>query len=137
MVFWKKNGIVAALLELSLLLAIGSVQWFHACGPTEDGAWMSCHWAQQAAAALGWLLFVLSLVAFAAPVRLGLRKGIYAAQLGIALLTALFPGTIIPLCMMDTMRCHTIMQPAVRILAVLVAICAGAGLWGERIKETS
>ena len=35
------------------------------------------------------------------------------------------PGGICPLCMMKTMRCHTVFQPFVRIMSVLVA---GSGI---------
>ena len=33
----------------------------------------------------------------------------------------LIPETIMPMCMMRTMRCYTVMQPFVRIMAVLIA----------------
>ena len=51
------------------------------------------------------------------------------AVLGTMLLGAVvvffIPGVICPLCMMKTMRCHTVFQPFVRIMSVLVA---GSGI---------
>ena len=38
-----------------------------------------------------------------------------------AVVVFFIPGVICPLCMMKTMRCHTVFQPFVRIMSVLVA----------------
>ena len=38
-----------------------------------------------------------------------------------AIVVFFIPGVICPLCMMKTMRCHTVFQPFVRIMSVLVA----------------
>lgn len=110
------------LLILSLALCIGVKCLFHACAPKEDGSWMACHWAEQSvfAAALG--------MSITAALRLFLdRRAKTGAGLAIgvtAAVTALVPGIFIRLCMMNDMRCHSVMRPAVIIVCVLLVICA-------------
>ena len=57
------------------------------------------------------------------------NKGVRLALQVLCLLGAVvvffIPGVICPLCMMKTMRCHTVFQPFVRIMSVLVA---GSGI---------
>ena len=54
----------------------------------------------------------------------GTRLGISLSMSPTAILTALIPGTFINLCMMNTMRCHSVMKPAVIIMSVVTALCA-------------
>ena len=109
------------LLILSLALCIGVKCLFHACAPKEDGSWMACHWAEQSifAAALGMnitaaLRFFLNR---SARIGAGLAIGVTAA------VTAIVPGLLIRLCMMNDMRCHAVMRPASIILCVLIVVC--------------
>lgn len=107
------------LLLLSLALCLGVKLVFHACGAKDDGSWMSCHWAEQA-------VFAASLALTAAGLlRLFLdRKAKAGAALAMSMLSiaaALVPGIFIRLCMMETMRCHAVMRPAVLILCGLIA----------------
>lgn len=117
----KKPNITDSLLLLfSLALCIGVKCLFHACGAKDDGSFMSCHWAEQA-------VFALSLGMTAGSVlRLFLNrqaKAGAALMLSVtAVMTALLPGVFIRLCMMQEMRCHAVMRPAVIIVCVLLAV---------------
>ncbi len=108
------------LLILSLALCIGVKLVFHACGMKDDGSYMTCHWAEQAVFAVSTGLAVTAVF------RLFLdRKSKAGAALAMsttAAVTALIPGVCIRLCMMETMRCHAVMRPAVIILCVLLAV---------------
>ena len=108
------------LLLLSAALCLGSKLLFHACGPKEDGSWMSCHWAEQT-------VFLMSIgLTVVSAVRLCLSRpakaGAALAMSVMSVATALIPGIAIRLCMMDTMRCHAVMRPAVLILCGLIAV---------------
>lgn len=108
---------------LSAFLCAGVRFVFHACAPKEDGSWMTCHWAEQAVFAAAIILVVQSVLLFLIR-RNGIKSGIAMAMVPVALSVAVLPGGSIRLCMMESMRCHTVMRPAVTILAVLTAVCA-------------
>ena len=105
---------------LSLLLALGVTTFFSACDQRPDGTWMHCHSCQNAVAASGGGLLALfgasSLITNRAA-RLAVQA---VATIG-SVIVFFIPGVICPLCMMKTMRCHTVFQPFVRIMSVLVA----------------
>ncbi|MCR5540230.1 MAG: DUF4418 family protein [Ruminococcus sp.] len=111
---WDITGLV-----LSLLLAVGSLTFFRACD-SEEGRHMACHWAQNAVTLIGIVLAVQSLAKL-----LTRHKGVKAGlAIGIATLAAaviFIPGTAINLCMMKTMRCHTVFRPAVTVVSSLLA----------------
>ncbi len=107
---------------ISLLLAVGSATWFSACGLKEDGTWMRCHQAQTTVTALGTVLTVLLFLQALLPQK-ALRILLSAASIIVCVVIFLIPGTWMPMCMMHTMRCYTVMQPFVRIMAVLSAGC--------------
>ena len=44
----------------------------------------------------------------------------------------LIPGTLVTMCMMNTMRCYAVMQPFVRVMSVLVIISGAAGILAGR-----
>ena len=50
--------------------------------------------------------------------------GLSLAMIPAAALAFLLPGTMIDLCMMETMRCHTVMQPAARAISVVLILLA-------------
>lgn len=115
----RTAGIVMTV--LSLLLTVGVKTFFGACGPKEDGSWMTCHWAEQAVFMAGIALAVISVITLAA----GRSKTAAGASLGgaaLAAVTAFVPGIAINLCMMTNMHCHTVMRPAVIVLCVLIAV---------------
>lgn len=129
----KKQTIPAIiLLILSLIIIIGSQSFLAPC-VHEDGSFGSCHWAGQMMLGIGGVMLLLSLIVCL--VRDGaVRKGVYLSMLPVAALGVLTPGALIALCKMSTMRCRMIMQPAMTILCVFVALAALAGLLMERKK---
>ncbi|MBQ9238351.1 MAG: DUF4418 family protein [Treponema sp.] len=108
-------------LLLSLMLCFGPHFIFPPCGPKSDGTWMNCHWAEQTVIGLGIVLTVLAAVRLLfADARI--KAGISIAAVPVSIVTACVPGTLVPLCMMTTMRCHTVMRPAVILIAGTIAV---------------
>lgn len=109
---------------LSALLLAGGVTVFSACEQRADGSWMHCHQCQNmvAGSAVGLIaLYGASSLVKNKPARL-----VLLALAVIASVVVFFiPGGICPLCAMKTMRCHTVFQPFVRTMSVLVA---GSGI---------
>ena len=121
----KKDVIIPLVpAALSALLLAGGVTVFSACEQRADGSWMHCHQCQNmvAGSAVGLIaLYGASALVKNKPVRL-----VLLALAVIASVVVFFiPGGICPLCMMKTMRCHTVFQPFVRIMSVLVG---GSGI---------
>ena len=117
----KKDVIIPLVpAALSALLLAGGVTVFSACEQRADGSWMHCHQCQNmvAGSAVGLIaLYGASSLVKNKPVRL-----VLLALAVIASVVVFFiPGGICPLCAMKTMRCHTVFQPFVRIMSVLVA----------------
>ncbi len=107
---------------LSLLLALGSFTVFAACGVKEDGSWMRCHSAQTTVTLCAVLLSVfLVLPAFIR--QKALRIILNGIGIAGSIAVFLIPGKLMPMCMMRTMRCYTLFQPFVRIMAILV-VCS-------------
>ncbi len=105
----------------------GVLTVFSACQMKDDGTFMHCHDAQNAAAVCGAVIAVLFLLsAFVNHRIIRIILNILAA--GTSCIAFFIPGTIIPMCMMHTMRCYTIMQPFVRIMAVITAALAVRGI---------
>ncbi len=105
---------------LSALLVLGVLTVFGACGMKDDGAWMKCHGAQTAVAKLGGAMTALFLLA-AVLSNKALKTGAFGLGIIGSVVVFLIPETILPMCMMRSMRCYTVMQPFVRIMAVLIA----------------
>ena len=120
---------------LALLLAIGMRTFLQPCVHA-DGAVGTCHWAGMVLAGLGVVLAVQAVLGMVCPSAQA-REGIALATVPVALLTALIPGTWIPLCMLQTMRCNTIMKPAAILIAAVIGVLsvADAALWHRRAKQ--
>jgi len=122
MVPLSKKDVVIPLVPaaLSALLLVGGVTVFSACEQRPDGSWMHCHQCQNSVAASA-----AGLVVFFGTATFVKNKGVRLALQALSLIGAIvvffIPGVICPLCMMKTMRCHTVFQPFVRIMSVLVA----------------
>ena len=117
----KKDVIIPLVpAALSALLLAGGVTVFSACEQRADGSWMHCHQCQNmvAGSAVGLIaLYGASSLVKNTPVRLALL----ALAVIASVVVFFIPGGICPLCAMKTMRCHTVFQPFVRIMSVLVA----------------
>lgn len=106
---------------IAVLLAAGVMTIFRACAKTEEGTWMNCHNAQLYVFVVSLVIAVISIAAaFVKSSKLKMCLGIVAIVL--AIITALIPGVLLHLCMMTTMRCHSLMRPSVIILCVLFII---------------
>ena len=121
----KKDVIIPLVpAALSALLLAGGVTVFSACEQRADGSWMHCHQCQNmvAGSAVGLIaLYGASSLVKNKPARLALL----ALAVIASVVVFFIPGGICPPCAMKTMRCHTVFQPFVRIMSVLVA---GSGI---------
>ena len=121
----KKDVIIPLVpAALSALLLAGGVTVFSACEQRADGSWMHCHQCQNmvAGSAVGLIaLYGASSLVKNKPARLALL----ALAVIASVVVFFIPGGICPLCAMKTMRCHTVFQPFVRLMSVLVA---GSGI---------
>ena len=111
------------LLVLCAALMLGVRLVFHACGPKEDGSWMTCHWAEMSVFALSIAMTVTALARLLVRDE-GMRRGMALALVPFAGAAAVLPQGVVRLCMMQDMRCHAVMRPAVIVFAVLIAVAA-------------
>ena len=111
------------LLILSLLFVIGEQTVAGPCPVMPDGRFMVCHWASQAAFGVGVVLVILSLfhLAFTND---GMKLGLDLAVTANAALLVLIPNHLIHLCMKNHMQCHTVMEPFVLVMGVLMIAAA-------------
>lgn len=118
------SALACARAALALLLTVGAVTFLRPCAHM-DGDFGTCHWAGRTVAGLGAALAVQALCGlFAGDAKL--REGIALSMVPVALLTALTPGILIPLCTMETMRCNAVMRPAVLLIAALIGVLSAA-----------
>ena len=121
----KKNNLMTAggicLLVLSAAALLGTHFLFHACGPKEDGSYMTCHYAQSASEGTAAVLAVLALLLLISKSRSAM-KAYAAAMVPVSVLMILIPNTLIPLCMMPDMRCRSVMRPAVLVIGILILL---------------
>lgn len=110
---------------VGLLLAVGAMTVFTACGPTAHGTWMNCHNAQTAAAACGAALTAVFVMAAIIEKRTA-EMVCNVIAIVLSIITYLVPGIIIQTCKLEIMRCNFVLKPFVRIIAVLEALFA---LW--------
>lgn len=105
---------------LALLMAVGAATFLGPCVHTEGG-FGTCHWAGRVLTGLGAAMAVQAVIGmFFADARV--REGVSLSMIPVALLAALTPGVVIPLCMMETMRCNAIMRPAMALIAALIGV---------------
>ena len=117
-----------ALLAESVIFSIGTRTFFSPCKePKEDGSWMSCHWAGNAVFVLSLCLLAMSVV-FLLVKSAEMKRGVAAGMIPVALAAAVLPGNAIALCMMKTMRCHTMLAPGAMVFGGLIALTAGGAM---------
>ncbi|MFC2741328.1 MAG: DUF4418 family protein, partial [Selenomonas sp.] len=105
---WKIKLTDVLLLLASGAFLVGMRTFLAPCAQQADGKWMVCHWAGEALTGVAAVLFVISLLHALIP-RAQIKMGLALAMIPAAALAFLLPGTMIDLCMMETMRCHTVM----------------------------
>ena len=133
----KKNTVGISdllLLAVSLVFLIGIRTFFSSCGPKEDGTWMTCHWAGQAVTGIAAVLLVICVIRLFVKDS-GIKQGLSLSVIPAALLSAILPGNLIGLCMMDTMRCRSVMRPAVIVFSLLMIAAAIFDLFVQRGKK--
>lgn len=111
------------LAAITVIYFIGALTFFKSCGPKDDGSWMTCHWAGNAVAGLAAVLAVTA-IAHLVISNAKMKIGLSIALIPIAVLTALVPGHLIQICMMETMRCHVVMRPSAIVMAILIVAAA-------------
>lgn len=115
------NLLSILLLALSIFLTFGTEFLFHACDPKADGSCMMCHWAQRAVTGTGAVLIVLYILCLISKER-KVRAAFITSGIPVTILAMLFPGRLIPMCMSNTMRCHTVMEPAVLAVGCVILV---------------
>ena len=120
---WRFKITDILLLLASGVFLVGMRTFLTPCAQQADGRWMVCHWAGEALTGVAAVLFVISLLHALIP-RAQIKMGLSLAMIPAAALAFLLPGTMIDLCMMETMRCHTVMQPAARAISVVLILLA-------------
>ena len=93
------------------------------CPVMPDGRFMVCHWAGQAVLGVGIVLVTLSLFHLAFK-NDGMKLGLDLAVIADAALLMFMPNHLIPLCIKNHMRCHTVMEPFVLVMGVLMIAAA-------------
>ena len=70
-------------------------------------------------------------VAWATPAipRTQVKIGLSLAVIPVSVLAFAVPDHLIDLCMMETMHCHTVMEPAVTVLSLLNVLLAAADIY--------
>ena len=119
------------LLVLNLIFFVGIQTVFVPCEARPDGSWMTCHWAGQALIGIAAVLVVIALMHLVIP-RTQVKIGLSLAVIPVSVLAFAVPDYLIDLCMMETMHCHTVMEPAVTVLSLLNVMTAGVDIYVYR-----
>ena len=129
----KTTVLTVILLVLAVIIAVGSVTVLGPC-VHEDGSEAPCTGTGRAILADGILLAVLSVLLFfiKAP---KMRLILFMITAVSALAGILMPGTLMPVCKMDTMHCRMVMQPAMIILFALTLLASVCGIMAETRKN--
>lgn len=113
----KVCGVIG--LGISVLMVVGLYSFLAACGPKEDGGWMMCHYVQNVLLLLGACLVLLHVLAVVFPQKTKIAAGLLIAGIMFFTCSIVIPDHVIHMCMMETMRCHTVMQPGVMVISIL------------------
>ena len=116
------------LLVLNLIFFVGIQTVFAPCEAHPDGSWMTCHWAGQALIGIAAALLAIAVMHLVIP-RAQVKIGLSLAVIPVSILAFAVPDHLIDLCMMETMHCHTVMEPAVTVLSLLNVLLAAADIY--------
>ena len=116
------------LLVLNLIFFVGIQTVFAPCEARPDGSWMTCHWAGQALIGIAAVLLAIAVMHLVIP-RIQVKIGLSLAMVPVSVLAFAVPDHLIDLCMMETMHCHTVMEPAVTVLSLLNVLLAAADIY--------
>ena len=126
----KKDVFAIMVLIIAALIAVGSVTVIGPCIHA-DGSAAACTETGKAIFIDGCVMAALALLMMLIR-KPGVRIILFAAAFCAAVVGVLLPGTLMPLCKMDTMHCRAVMQPAVIILSGVAAIAALIGIITEQ-----
>ena len=104
------------LMLLNIVFFIGMETVLEPCEVHAEGMPMPCHWAGNALSGISAVLVIICVMHLAA------RPQVKA-------LAIVLPGHLIDLCMMASMRCHTVMHPAVMVISGLNIILAAVDIY--------
>ena len=128
----KKHAFACILLILAAVISVGSVTVLGPCVHA-DGSEAVCSRAGRAILIDGCVLAGMAVLLFFLRTPTGRTAVLFfalcASAVGIAL-----PGTLFPLCRMDSMHCRAVMQPATIILFAAALVVSAAGIISERKK---
>ena len=125
----RRCGITDILLVvLNLIFFVGIQTVFAPCEARPDGSWMTCHWAGQALMGIAAALLAIAVMHLVIP-RAQVKIGLSLAVIPVSVLAFAVPEHLMDLCMMETMHCHTVMEPAVTILSLLNVLLAAADIY--------
>ena len=125
----RRCGITDILLVvLNLIFFVGIQTVFAPCEARPDGSWMTCHWAGQALIGIAAALLAIAVMHLVIP-RAQVKIGLSLAVIPVSVLAFAVPDHLIDLCMMETMHCHTVMEPAVTILSLLNVLLVAADIY--------
>ncbi len=124
----RKNSLIIVTTAAALLLSLGTASVFRACGVQEDGTFMHCHDAQTAVVVRGAVMAAMALLALFVKNKT-VRVILMIAAAGIGIAAFVIPGILNHMCMMNTMRCHAVMKPFVRIVSLLAVCLSLVSAW--------
>ena len=127
-------GIILVAVPAVILAGVNS--WFQTCGPMEDGSFMACHWAGRTVAASAVMMLAIALIRLFARDR-KMKAGLDIALAAASVFTALVPGRIISLCMMEDMMCRAHTQPWTIGLSILLLVVALADIFFKMSAASS
>ena len=116
------------LLVLNLIFFVGIQTVFAPCEARPDGSWMTCHWAGQAFIGIAAALLAIAVMHLVIP-RIQVKIGLSLAMIPVSVLAFAVPDHLIDLCMMETMHCHTVMEPAVTVISLLNVLLAAVDVY--------
>ncbi len=129
----KKNILALLLLIIAAVIAIGSVTVFGPCVHA-DGSEAACTKTGRAVMIDGCVMAAIAVLILLVR-KPGIRFALFIAALAAAIAGILLPGTLMPLCKMETMHCRAVMQPAVMVLSSIAAVVSLAGIVTERSRS--
>ncbi len=121
----KLSAAAVVQVVVAIVFAVGVLTFAGPCGVHDDGSVSPCFGTSRMLTVLGFsaaLLSAVRLLVGNASARLALDVAV--GVVGISIATA--PGGFLALCMMATMRCHTVMRPFSIVAGVVLAVAAVA-----------
>lgn len=120
------TAVGGTLLAEGAFLAVGAQVLFHACGATETGMYMRCHYSQQAVSVAGAVVALLA-VAVILVHDARLRRALSLASAASGLVVIGIPTILVGVCPMPTMVCHALLLPSSVLLGALIAATGVVG----------